>query len=313
MDDADDIGGWSIAPSVSIVIPTHNRPHLLGRAVRSALAACPASGTVVVVDDASQVPAAEVLAPLTAGDARLRVVRNTAGRGAANARNFGVQTATGTVIVFLDDDDEMMPDYCRRVLAAAGSADFGFSAVLLRTQTVPPTEVVTGRRYPTGVLPQRAPLRHKIAGLGAGFWIGRDLFGATGGFDPAQTVDEDTDLCCALIGDGRAIWYDAVPGVVVHRGHAGPADPTGQLTSHTPATVVAACYRRTWDRHEARFAPLSGARWFLATRYVRRAVKSGDRSGSLRFALHARPRAFAACLAFYWGIKMLSMTVQRTR
>lgn len=40
----------------TIVIPTHNREALLERAVRSALATCPADGEVLVVDDKSDVP-----------------------------------------------------------------------------------------------------------------------------------------------------------------------------------------------------------------------------------------------------------------
>lgn len=34
---------------VSIIIPTYNRPTLLQRAVRSALAACPPDGEVIVI------------------------------------------------------------------------------------------------------------------------------------------------------------------------------------------------------------------------------------------------------------------------
>ena len=82
-------------PSCTIVIPTHNRDDLLVRSVRSALQACPADGEVLVVDDKSIIPAAQVLD--TESDPRLRVIVNTGPSGASNARNLGVSSACGDV------------------------------------------------------------------------------------------------------------------------------------------------------------------------------------------------------------------------
>ncbi len=106
--------------SCTIVIPTHNRDDLLPRAVRSALKACPPDGEVLVVDDKSIVPAKDVLIDIR--DNRLKVLRNTGRSGAAHSRNLGVASAEGSVIFFLDDDDEMVGTYCGRVLANVGRA-----------------------------------------------------------------------------------------------------------------------------------------------------------------------------------------------
>ena len=89
---------------VSVIIPTHSRPHLLPRAVESARAA----GTdveVIVVDDASTDRTAQVCRELP-GIKYVRVDRN---QGVAGARNLGLMHAEGEYIAFLDDDDLRLP------------------------------------------------------------------------------------------------------------------------------------------------------------------------------------------------------------
>lgn len=93
-------------PLLSIIIPTHNRPHLLPRAVRSALGQTFTDLEVVVVDDASKelVQAADLT-----DDSRLRVIRLDSSHGASGARNIGVRAARGRWVMFLDDDDCILP------------------------------------------------------------------------------------------------------------------------------------------------------------------------------------------------------------
>lgn len=125
----------------TIIIPTHNRAVLLERAVVSALMSCPRDGEVLVVDDKSELPAAQVLAHLE--DARLKVTINPGPSGAASARNWGATQAEGELLFFLDDDDEMCADYCDRVLREGGpkSANGAFPAPLSALERrQPPTD-----------------------------------------------------------------------------------------------------------------------------------------------------------------------------
>ncbi len=90
--------------SISLIIPTHSRPHLLPRAVESALVA----GTdveVVVVDDASTDDTAEVCR----GMKGINYVRLDHNQGVAGARNVGVLASSAEYITFLDDDDLRLP------------------------------------------------------------------------------------------------------------------------------------------------------------------------------------------------------------
>jgi glycosyltransferase involved in cell wall biosynthesis len=94
-------------PTVSVVIATRNRPHLLATAIAS-IAAQSYAGvieTVVVFDqcDPSHIEESD--------DARrpVRLTRTTDRVGLAAARNTGVALTSGELLAFLDDDDEWQP------------------------------------------------------------------------------------------------------------------------------------------------------------------------------------------------------------
>lgn len=119
-------------PSVSIIIPTRNRPRLLPHAVESARAA----GTdveIVVVDDASVDETASVCRSLP-GIKYIRLERN---QGTAGARNVGILASSAEFIAFLDDDDLRLPsslDLQTAKLAATPEAGFVCGAMLIADQ-----------------------------------------------------------------------------------------------------------------------------------------------------------------------------------
>jgi hypothetical protein len=89
-------------PTVSVVIPTHNRSQYLRQAVDSVLAQSYADFEVIVVDDGSSDDTRAIVCGFT--DARVRYsYQSNAGRCAA--RNAGIQLARGDYVSFLDDDD----------------------------------------------------------------------------------------------------------------------------------------------------------------------------------------------------------------
>jgi len=106
-------------PRLSIIIPTHNRPHLLPQAVQSALNQTVKDLEVVVVDDASSEP---VQLPQFSDDLRLRVIRLDKGVGGAGARNAGTQAACGRWVTYLDDDDCLLPQMAEISLTALEKA-----------------------------------------------------------------------------------------------------------------------------------------------------------------------------------------------
>jgi glycosyltransferase involved in cell wall biosynthesis len=91
---------------VSAVIPTRGRPELLRRAVRSALAQTLREIEVVVVIDGEDSVTRLAMKEWAQQDARVHVVALDVSVGGSDARNRGVDAASGEWIAFLDDDDE---------------------------------------------------------------------------------------------------------------------------------------------------------------------------------------------------------------
>ncbi|MDH3669858.1 MAG: glycosyltransferase [Gammaproteobacteria bacterium] len=91
--------------NISVIIPTHNRARLLERALQSVLGQAKPAREIIVVDDGSDDGTAEIMR------ARLPQIhciwQRT--RGVANARNRGIEAASGDWLAFLDSDDEWLP------------------------------------------------------------------------------------------------------------------------------------------------------------------------------------------------------------
>lgn len=87
--------------SLSVIVPTFERPAETRRAVASACAGAPQDAEILVVDDGSSTPLTNVSV-----DPRVRIIRHARNRGAAAARNTGLAASTGEWIAFLDSDDE---------------------------------------------------------------------------------------------------------------------------------------------------------------------------------------------------------------
>lgn len=94
-------------PPVSVIIPTYNRTHLIGRAIQSVLNQTYQDFEIVVVDDASKDNTEEVVKSFN-GE-KIIYLRHKNNRGAQAARNTGIKAAKGGWIAFLDSDDEWLP------------------------------------------------------------------------------------------------------------------------------------------------------------------------------------------------------------
>jgi glycosyltransferase involved in cell wall biosynthesis len=102
-------------PSVSVIIPTHQRRDQCVVAVTSALAQSVPPLEVIVSDDGSVDGTRAAIEELASTDSRVRylAVSSPGGRPAL-ARNLGIEMARGDWIAFLDDDDEWLPQKLER-------------------------------------------------------------------------------------------------------------------------------------------------------------------------------------------------------
>ncbi|MCO5986877.1 glycosyltransferase family 2 protein [Actinoallomurus spadix] len=99
-------------PSVGVVIPTHNRPHLLRKAIESVLAQdYDGRVRVVVVYDRAEPDVS------LAGD-RVEVLANTRTPGLPGSRNTGILALDTDLVASCDDDDVWLPGKLAAQVAA---------------------------------------------------------------------------------------------------------------------------------------------------------------------------------------------------
>jgi glycosyltransferase involved in cell wall biosynthesis len=116
-------------PTVSVVIPCFNQARFLAAAVASVLGQSYACHECIVVNDGSTDDTAAVASSLG-----VQLIEQS-NRGVSEARNTGLAASHGELVVFLDADDELLPDAVAegvRVLASNPAA----AAVVGRCQAI---------------------------------------------------------------------------------------------------------------------------------------------------------------------------------
>ncbi len=98
----------------SIIIPLFNKASTIRRALDSVLAQSFQEFEVIVVDDGSTDDGAEIVHKYVTIDPRIRLLHQSNG-GVSSARNSGIQASQNEYIVFLDADDEYLPDYLETI------------------------------------------------------------------------------------------------------------------------------------------------------------------------------------------------------
>jgi glycosyltransferase involved in cell wall biosynthesis len=181
---------------VSVIVPTHDRPHFLSQTLRSIAWQRDVDLEVIVVDDGSPPGQVDkVVSGLV--DLRIRVLRNPAAQGVSTARNRGVTAARGDWVAFCDDDDLWAADKLSSQLNATqngwdwvytGSVNVNeFGRAVGGTLPMSPSQVVA-------LLPQR----NVVPGGGSAVLVHRRLLDDAGPFDPRLRNTEDWDLWVRL-------------------------------------------------------------------------------------------------------------------
>ena len=214
--------------AASIIIPTWNGSHLLARYLPSVLAAVrthPGS-EVIVVDNASTDGSAALL---RSRFPEVRIVSMPSNVGFARAANKGAELARNEVIVLLNNDMRVEPEFLSELLSVfadplvfAASSQIFFSDPKRRREETGLTEVWwdsgrlrVGHRVDSGIT-QPFPCAYPGGGSSA---FDRRKFLELGGMDPLfhPFYYEDTDLGRMAWTRGWKVLY--VPKSVVHHEH----------------------------------------------------------------------------------------------
>lgn len=230
--------------TISVIIPVFNRRREVMRAIASVLGQTRSPLEILVVDDASSDGTPDAVAALD--DPRICVLRHDRNRGAAAARNSGIEAAKGNWIAFLDSDDE----WDRRKLAlqwdalahAPGDMLAGVTGYVIK-------DYRTGETHGFRPTPRDATLDALVWGcrlsLGSTLLARRDAFAEAGLLDPDLPRLEDWEWLMRYLPNYR-LGVVSEPLATVHKAE----DPSFARVSAATARIRerhrAYWYRRSW-------------------------------------------------------------------
>ena len=103
--------------TVSVIIPVYTREKTIQRCLDSVLGQTYQNLEIIVIDDGSRDGTAEILKHYARADHRVTVItkRNT---GVSDSRNYGIESAHGAYIQFVDSDDWLAKDATQNLVDA---------------------------------------------------------------------------------------------------------------------------------------------------------------------------------------------------
>lgn len=214
-------------PTVSVIIPTRDRPTTLLHALRSITTqGVPDVQVLVVNDGAAEIGQAVAEA---AGSLDVRLVSRVDGAGPSAARNQAIDVATGEYLAFLDDDDIYLPGH----LAAAvdrlsrGDVDLLYHTALVTDRRVDPLDPGAVAAVEAFDLPFDRGFLDVLNHIPPTAVVCRSFRDAGVRFDPSLRAVEDWELWLRLAHrHGYRFGHEPTPGVVYHRVPAdGPVTP----------------------------------------------------------------------------------------
>jgi glycosyltransferase involved in cell wall biosynthesis len=275
-------------PTVSVIIPTYNRAHLVHHAIGSVLDQSYRDLELIIVDDASTDDTERVVDGFS--DPRIRHIRHSQNRGAPAARNAGITVARGSTIAFLDSDDEWLPEKLVRQLGVFGREnDPRVGVVYGGVQYIDETGRTLFERIPEHrgdilrCLLEGDVLPTSVAVVKAA------CFERIGLFDERLRGSEDLDF---WIRAAKHYHFDSVPGLVARiRIHWGKERLSNQLDARLAGREL------IYSKHQADYE-----RHSLAGQYLYRTAKyyclQGD-GRKARRALRAAVRYDPTVLGYY--------------
>ncbi len=107
---------------ISVVIPVYNVEKYLPRCLDSVINQTYTDLEIILVDDGSTDGCGEICDEYAAADKRIRVIHKTNG-GLSDARNAGIEIASGEYITFIDSDDSVSGSCVELLLKTAEKYD----------------------------------------------------------------------------------------------------------------------------------------------------------------------------------------------
>ena len=108
---------------VSVIIPVYNTEKYLPKCLESVCNQTLKDIEIICVNDASPDGSLAILQEYAKNDNRIKLINFTENKGAAAARNAGIDVATGEYIGFVDSDDFVDLDFYEKLYSKAKETD----------------------------------------------------------------------------------------------------------------------------------------------------------------------------------------------
>jgi glycosyltransferase involved in cell wall biosynthesis len=184
----------SAMAKISVIIPCYNRVHLLGRAIDSVLNQTVRDLQLLIVDDASTDGTDRLVESYQ--DPRIEYIRHETNRGAAAARNTGLQSVSARFVAFLDSDDAWLEDKLEKQYAEFEKGGDRLGVVYTRFRKI-------DWRYEPSVQRLEGDIRSRIlvqncVGTASTPMLRRECFDEPHAFDSTLEGSEDWDIWIRL-------------------------------------------------------------------------------------------------------------------
>ena len=110
---------------ISVIVPVYNVEAYLERCVESILQQTYAHFELILINDGSTDSSGQICDRLASQYENIKVY-HIENAGVSNARNMGIQLATGSWVTFIDSDDFVTQDYLATLASAAEGLNVGF-------------------------------------------------------------------------------------------------------------------------------------------------------------------------------------------
>lgn len=110
---------------ISVVVPVYNVEAYLERCVESILQQTYAHFELILINDGSTDSSGQICDHLASQYENIKVYHSE-NAGVSNARNMGIQLATGSWVTFIDSDDFVTQDYLATLASAVEGLNVGF-------------------------------------------------------------------------------------------------------------------------------------------------------------------------------------------
>lgn len=203
----DDAQVAALRPLVSVIIAVRNgMPWLDEQLAAIAGQKLSVGWEVVIADNGSHDKTRACVHRWSQEISRIRLIDAPTPRGPGAARNAGVRSARGSLLVFCDADDIVQPDWLASMVDALSECD-----LVSGVYNFGPQNGDSGR---PPIPPATAQMGFLPYGLGANLAVHRPAFEAASGFRESFLVGEDIDLCWRLqlagyrfsVADGAVVW-----------------------------------------------------------------------------------------------------------